>query len=119
MTHTASGFTIYHNPRCSKSRRALALLEAAGERPEVVEYLKTPPTRAEPKALLKKLALRPAQIVRTGEVLYKEKYQGRDLSDEQWLDALVENPVLMERPIVVKGERAIDGRPPEQVLEIL
>jgi len=119
MTHTASGLTIYHNPRCSKSRHALALLGEAGEQPEVVEYLKTPPTRAELKALLKKLALMPAQIVRTGEDLYKKKYQGRDLSDEQWLDVLVENPVLMERPIVVKGERAIVGRPPEKVLEIL
>ncbi len=110
---------IYHNPRCSKSRQALAMLEERGIEPEVVEYLKTPPTRAELKALLAKLGLKPAQVVRTGEELYKEKYRGRELTDEQWLDALVENPVLLERPIVVKGGRAVIGRPPEKVLEIV
>lgn len=119
MTDTAARLTIYHNPRCSKSRQALALLEEAGEQPEVVEYLKTPPSRAELKALLKKLGLKPALLVRTGEELYQEKYRGRELSDEQWLDALAENPILMQRPIVVKGGRAIVGRPPEKVLELL
>ncbi|HEX6829385.1 MAG TPA: arsenate reductase (glutaredoxin) [Burkholderiales bacterium] len=119
MADVTSRLTIYHNPRCSKSRQALALLEERGINPVVVEYLRTPPTKAELKALLAKLGLRPAQVVRTGEELYKEKYRGRELSDEQWLDALVENPILLERPIVVRGGRAVLGRPPEKVLEIV
>lgn len=110
---------IYHNPRCSKSRQVLALLEERGIEPEIVEYLKTPPTRAELKALLAKLGLKPEQLVRTGEELYKVKYRGRDLSDAQWLDALAENPILLERPIVVSGGRAVIGRPPEKVLELI
>ena len=119
MTETTQKLTIYHNPRCSKSRQALALLEERGIEPEVVEYLKTPPTKAELKALLQKLGLRPAQLVRTGEELYKEKFRDRDLTDDQWLDALAEHPILLERPIVVRGGRAIVGRPPEKVLEVL
>ena len=111
--------TIYHNPRCSKSRMALALLEQNGEVPEVVEYLKTPPSRAELKAILAKLGMKPEQLVRKGENLYKSKFKDRVLSDDQWLDALAENPILMERPIVVMGERAVIGRPPEKVLELL
>jgi arsenate reductase len=110
---------IYHNPRCSKSRQALSLLEEQGVEPEVVEYLKTPPTKAELKALLAKLGLKPEQVVRTGEEIYREKYRGRQLSGEQWLDALAEHPILLERPIVVRGSRAVLGRPPEKVLEIL
>ncbi|HEX9179430.1 MAG TPA: arsenate reductase (glutaredoxin) [Burkholderiales bacterium] len=110
---------IYHNPRCSKSRQVLALLEGRGIEPEIVEYLKTPPTREELKALLAKLGMKPEQLVRTGEELYKEKYRGRDLSDAQWLDALTENPILLERPIVVSGGRAVIGRPPEKVLELI
>ncbi|MEX0961006.1 MAG: arsenate reductase (glutaredoxin) [Burkholderiales bacterium] len=111
--------TIYHNPRCSKSRNALAILEAKGADPVVVEYLKTPPTQAELTAILMKLGMRPEQIVRKGESVYKQKYTGRTLTADQWLDALVEDPILIERPIVVSGERAVIGRPPEQVLEIL
>lgn len=110
---------IYHNPRCSKSRQALALLQERGAEPEVLEYLKTPPTKAELKALLAKLGLKPEQVVRTGEELYKQKYRGRALTDDQWLDALTENPILLERPIVVRGSRAVLGRPPEKVLEVL
>jgi arsenate reductase len=110
---------IYHNPRCSKSRAALALLEQQGVSAEVVEYLKTPPSRAELQALLRRLGLKPERIVRRGEAVFKEKYAGRSLSDEEWLDALVENPILIERPIVVIGDRAILGRPPEKVLDLL
>lgn len=110
---------IYHNPRCSKSRQALALLQERGAEPEVLDYLKTPPTKAELKALLAKLGLKPEQVLRTGEEVYKQKFRGRDLTDEQWLEALAENPILLERPIVVRGSRAVVGRPPEKVLEIL
>ncbi|HET9700389.1 MAG TPA: arsenate reductase (glutaredoxin) [Burkholderiales bacterium] len=110
---------IYHNPRCSRSRQALALLQERGAEPEVLDYLKTPPTKAELKALLAKLGLKPEQVLRTGEAVYKQKFRGRDLTDEQWLEALAENPILLERPIVVRGSRAVVGRPPEKVLEIL
>lgn len=111
--------TIFHNPRCGKSRGALALLREKGVEPEIIEYLQTPPTKAELKAVLKKLGLKPEQIVRKGEDVYKSKYAGRQLSDAQWLDALVKDPILIERPIVVKGDQAVLGRPPEKVLELL
>ncbi len=111
--------TIYHNPRCSKSRQALALLTERGIEPEVIEYLRTPLTEAELRALLRKLGLKPAEILRTGEDVYKEKYKGRTLTDEQSLKALVESPILMERPIVVKGQHAVVCRPPEKILELL
>jgi arsenate reductase len=110
---------MYHNPRCSKSRQALALLRERGIEPEIIDYLETPPTEAELEALLRKLGLRPSALLRTGEEVFKEKYKGKTLTDEQSLKALAENPVLMERPIVVKGQRAVVGRPPERVLELL
>ena len=111
--------SIYHNPRCSKSRAALKLLEDRGLNPKIVEYLKYPPTIAELKSVLKKLKKRPFEIVRTGERLYKERYRGQVLSDDQWLQALHENPILLERPIVVSGALAVVGRPPEAVLTVL
>lgn len=110
--------TIYHNPRCGKSRSALALLRERGIEPTIVDYLKTPPTRDELRALVAKLGIAPEQLVRKGEDVYKEKFKGRTLTDEQWLDALAAYPILIERPIVVKGNRAVIGRPPERVLEI-
>lgn len=111
--------TLYHNPRCSKSRAALALLEERGVGPVVVEYLKAPPTRAELKAILNKLGMKPEQLVRRGEEVFRQHYAGKALSEEQWLDALAEHPILIERPIAVAGDRAVVGRPPEKVLEIL
>jgi arsenate reductase len=110
---------IYHNPRCGKSRAALALLEAHGVAFEVVEYLKSPPDKAQLRTLVRHLGLRPEQLVRKGEDVYKQKFAGRTLSDEQWLDALAAHPILIERPIVVRGSRAVVGRPPEKVLELL
>lgn len=111
--------TIYHNPRCSKSRSTLALLREKGVEPTIIEYLQAPPTRAQLRAILEKLRMKPEQIVRKGEEVFKRKYSGKSLSDEQWLDALVRDPILIERPIVVKGERAALGRPPENVLRLL
>lgn len=116
---TKAAITLYHNPRCSKSRSALALLQEKGIEPQVVEYLKTPPTRAELAAIVKKLGLKPEAIVRTGEEVYKEKYKGKAMTDAQWLDALAADPILIERPIAVKGERAELGRPPENVLKLV
>lgn len=112
--------TIYHNPRCSKSRQTLELLRRRGLQPEVIEYLKTPPDAATLQRLLSLLGLRPRELMRSKETVYGE--QGLDdpgLSDAQLIAAMVENPILIERPIVVAGRRAALGRPPEQVLEIL
>jgi len=114
-----SEFTIYHNPRCSKSRAALALLTERGIEPRIVEYLKTPPTAGELTAIVAALGIKPEQLVRKGEDLYKSSYAGKTLTDSQWIDAMVKHPVLIERPIVVKGKRAVLGRPPENVAKLL
>jgi arsenate reductase len=112
--------TIYHNPRCSKSRATLALLEARGLKPEIVEYLKTPPSAAELKAILRKLGLGPRDLLRAGEPLYAELgLKARKLDDEALVALMAANPVLIERPIVVAGGKAAIGRPPENVLAIL
>jgi arsenate reductase len=110
-----SEYTIYHNPRCTKSRATLALLEEHRIEPKIIEYLKTPPTAAELKAIVAKLGIRPEQLVRKGEDVYKDKYAGKTLTDAQWIDAMVKDPILIERPIVVSGARAVLGRPPENV----
>ncbi len=111
--------TLFHNPRCSKSRAALVLLQEKGVEPRIVEYLKTPPSKGELAQLMKKLAMKPEALVRKGEEIYKSRYAAKALSDAQWLEALAENPILIERPIAIKGERAVLGRPPERVLELL
>ncbi|HAT24966.1 MAG: arsenate reductase (glutaredoxin) [Pantoea sp.] len=111
--------TIYHNPRCSKSRETLALLEANGVKPEIVRYLETPPDRETLQILLQKLGMSSVrQLMRTKEELYKT-LRLDDADEAQLLDALTAHPVLLERPIVINGDRARIGRPPEAVLEIL
>jgi arsenate reductase (glutaredoxin) len=112
-------FTVYHNPKCTKSRATLALLQERGIEPRIVEYLKTPPSTAELRNIVAKLGMSPEQLVRKGEAVYKEKYEGKTLSDAQWIDAMVRDPILIERPIVVSGERAVIGRPPENVNVLL
>lgn len=114
-----SALTILHNPRCSKSRETLALLTARGLAPRIVEYLKDPPTAAELAAIVKRLGIAPEALVRKGEDVYKAKYAGRTLTDAQWIAAMVADPVLIERPIVIAGRRAAIGRPPERVLALL
>ena len=113
--------TIYHNPRCSKSRETLALLEQHGVQPDVVLYLETPPSVTELTTLLQQLGFSSArELMRKKEDLYKSLNLADDsLSEQQLLQAMVENPKLIERPIVVKGKQARIGRPPEQVLDIL
>jgi arsenate reductase (glutaredoxin) len=112
-------FTIFHNPRCSKSRAALTLLEQHGVKPRIVEYLKAAPTAAELKELVRKLGVNAEELVRKNEDVYKAKYAGKTLTDAQWIEAMTKDPVLIERPIVVKGDRAVVGRPPENVAALL
>lgn len=111
--------TIYHNARCSKSRGVCEILEEKKIKTDIIEYLKTPPTQKELKVLLKMLGMKASELVRTSEPLYKEKFEGKKLTQAQWLKALADNPILIERPIIVKGDKAIIGRPPERVLEFL
>jgi len=110
---------IYHNPRCSKSRQTLALLQEKGVEPEVVLYLDTVPTTDELKVLLAKLGISPMQLVRKGEAVWKEKFKGKELSDDEIIAAMISNPKLIERPIVVKDNKAVLGRPPENALELI
>jgi arsenate reductase len=112
--------TIYHNPRCSKSRETLELLKDKGLKPQVIEYLKTPPTAEELDEILKKMNAEPETVVRTKEEAYaKSGLKNPALSRAEKISILVKNPVLIERPIVVNGEKAALGRPPEKVLGIL
>lgn len=111
-------YTIYHNPRCSKSRQTLQVLKDKGVEVEIVEYLKDVPSHQELKDLLMKLNMRPQEILRTGEKIFKEEYKGLEFTDEEWINVMHENPKLIERPIVVKGNKAVIGRPPENVNEL-
>jgi len=112
--------TIYHNPRCSKSRQTLALLQDKGVEPEIVEYLKDPPTAAKLREILGLLDMSPRELMRKGEAAYKDNDLGdASKSEDTLIGAMVENPILIERPIVLAGGKARLGRPPEQVLEIV
>lgn len=111
---------IYHNPRCSKSRQTLQLLEERGIAPMIVEYLKTPPSLDELEQIIRLLGITPRELLRKTEATYKDLgLQDPTLSDRAILQAMVTHPVLIERPIVVNGDRAAIGRPPENVLNIL
>ena len=110
---------IYHNPRCSKSRQTLQLIKDANADVEIVEYLNAIPTKEELKDILDKLNLNATDILRKGETDYKVNFKGKDLSNDQWIEAMIKYPKLIERPIVVKGNKAVLGRPPENVLDLL
>lgn len=110
---------IYHNARCSKSRSACEIVAGRGIEARIVEYLKTPPSRDELCAVLQKLGMKASELVRRGEEEYKQHYAGRTLTEDEWLDAMAEHPILIERPIVVRGERAVIARPPEKALDLL
>jgi arsenate reductase len=112
-------YTIYHNPRCRKSRETLALLQENGIIPEVIRYLDTPPSPEELKLILAKLHLPVKSIVRTQEAVYKEKYKSSNFTDEEWMRILSEEPKLIQRPIVLKGATGVIGRPPENVLKLI
>ena len=110
---------IYHNPRCQKSRLSLALLQENGVEPTIRLYLEEVPTEKELKAVLKKLKMKAADLVRKSEKIFKEQFKGRELSEQEWVEAMIEYPKLIERPIVLSGSRAVIGRPPEDVLQLL
>lgn len=112
--------TIWHNPRCSKSRATLAILKDKGIRFNIVSYLDASPSAAEIDKVLTSLGMEPRDLMRKGESAYKENGLDKpDLSRDQLIAAMVKNPILIERPVVIKGEKAAIGRPPESVLEIL
>jgi len=112
-------WTVYHNPRCSKSREVLQRLTDAGIEPKVVEYLKEVPSERDLEMLVMKLGLRPEELVRKAEALYKDKFKGLRFNDHEWVRVMHQHPVLIERPIVVRGHKAVIGRPVERIDELL
>jgi len=110
---------IYHNNRCGKSRAGLKLLEDSGKEYQVINYLETVPTFEELKKIIDMLGIRPIELVRKNETIWKEKFKNKDFSDKELINIMIENPKLIERPIVVKNEKAVIGRPTEKILEIL
>lgn len=111
--------TIYHNPRCRKSRETLSILEEKNEALNIIEYLKAPPTKSELIKIIALLGIKPEQLIRKSEADFKEHFKGQAITDEGWINAMVDYPKLIERPIVIKNGKAVLGRPPELVLEIL
>ncbi len=109
----------YHNPRCSKSRECLAFLKEKGVEPEIFLYLKTPPSFEELKEVIEKLGIKPLDLIRKTESIFKENFKGNDFSDEKWIEIMVENPKLIERPIIISNTQAVVGRPKENILELL
>ncbi len=114
-----SDYVIWHNPRCSKSRQTLALLQDHGIEPEDLRYLETPPSKQQIKDVLKKLGIPAINLVRCGERAFKELALSKDASEAELIDAMSKYPVLIERPVVIRGDRAVLGRPPENVLNLI
>ena len=110
---------IYHNPRCRKSRETLEIIRKNDVEPEIILYLEQPPNSEEIRDLVRLLGIPPEELVRKTEAIYKEQFKGRDLTEEEWIEALSTYPKLMERPIVVEGDKAVIGRPPENVMALL
>jgi arsenate reductase len=110
---------ILHNPRCAKSRAGLKFLQDKGIEPEIIKYLDNPPTAEEFKAILKKMGAKPTDVLRKNEAIYKEQFKGKEFSDDEWIEIMVNNPKLIERPIVINGDKAVLGRPAEKIEEVL
>lgn len=116
----SDGIVIYHNPRCSKSRAALELLHDRGVEPQIIEYLKIPPSAARLKELLSMLGMSPRELMRKGEAPYKDLgLADESMDDDALINAMVDNPILIERAIVVAGNKAQLGRPPENIIKLL
>lgn len=111
--------TIYHNNRCGKSRSALSILQEKNIKFEVVEYLKDVPSVEELTSIINKLNIKPHDLIRTKEPIYIEKYKGKTLSDNEWIQAMHEHPILIERPIVINGNKVVVARPPEKIHEVI
>ena len=110
---------IYHNNRCSKSRCGIEILEKSGKEFEVIKYLENIPSKSELKKIISLLNISPIQLVRKNEKIWKEEFKGKELSDAEVINAMEQNPKLIERPIVINGDKAVIGRPPENILEII
>ncbi len=110
---------ILHNPRCSKSRAALDFLKESGLDVKEIRYLENPLNKVELCTLLKKLSISAYDLIRKNEEVYKEQFKDKELTDEEWIDAMVKHPKLIERPVIINGDRAVVGRPLEKVEEIL
>lgn len=111
--------TICHNNRCRKSREGLEILESSGKTFEIRKYLEDTLSESELKDILSKLGIKPIELVRKNETIWKESFKNKDLTDAQIIKAMVDNPKLIERPIVINGNKATIGRPPEKILEII
>ncbi len=110
---------IYHNSRCGKSRECLAFLEKSGQEHEIIKYLEDVPTFDELKEIIKKLGIKPIELVRQKEKIWIENFKNKPMSDDEIINTLISNPILIERPIVINGDRAIIARPLEKVTDIL
>lgn len=110
---------IYHNPRCSKSRKTLALIREERENPKIIEYLKNPLGFGDLEMILRRLSISPIELVRENESIWKTKYKGKELKDDEIIQAMVDNPKLIQRPVIINGTKAVIGRPPENVLKII
>ncbi len=110
---------IYHNPRCTKSREGLQYIQEKGKAAEVREYLKEAFSKEELKEVIQKLGIQPSELLRKNEQIYKDQYKGKDIKEEEWIDIMLENPKLIERPIVVNGNKAVIARPKEKIEEVL
>ena len=109
---------IYHNPRCRKSREGLKILEESNQKFEVIEYLKTPPSNNELKNIINLLSITPIELIRKNEAVWKEKYKNKSFTDSEMIELMTENPKLIERPIVFTEDKAVIGRPPENIHDI-
>ncbi len=111
-------YTIYHNPRCSKSRAGLAYLKSKGYEFQIIDYLKNPLSKSTLKEILMKMNVKPQEIIRTQEAVYKAEFKGKNFTDEEWINVLIEHPKLIQRPIVSKDYKAILAQPPENIDEL-
>ena len=111
--------TIYHNPRCGKSRDCLAFLETSDKKFEIIKYLETPLSFNELKEIIRKLSINPIELIRKNETIWKENFKGKEVTDSEIIQAMVDYPILMERPIVVYNDKAIIARPLEKIKEII